>query len=47
MIKWGSCVGQKPFFYMLDPVTSTDVDFQWNFDFCEMIYKQRLMPKYV
>jgi CMP-N-acetylneuraminic acid synthetase len=45
MVKWGSCVGQKPYFYFLDPVTSTDVDFQWNFDFCEMIYRERLNKK--
>ena len=41
MVKWGSCVGQKPYFYLLDLVTSTDVDFQWDFDFCEMIYRER------
>ncbi|MDD5430600.1 MAG: hypothetical protein PHE97_07785 [Candidatus Omnitrophica bacterium] len=40
MVKWGSCVGSKPYFYLLDPVISTDVDFQWNFDFCEMVYKK-------
>lgn len=40
MVKWGSCVGTKPYFYLLDPVISTDVDFQWNFDFCEMMYKK-------
>jgi len=41
MVKWGSCVGNRPYFYLLDHVTSTDVDFQWDFDFCEMIYKKR------
>jgi N-acylneuraminate cytidylyltransferase len=41
MVKWGSCVGKNPYFFYLDRVTSTDVDFQENFDFCEMIYKQR------
>jgi len=45
MVKWGSCVGYKPFFYLLDPVTSTDVDYQWNFDFCEMIYRERSNKK--
>ena len=45
MIKWGSCVGSNPYFYLLDPVISTDVDFQWNFDFCEMMYKKRLNKK--
>lgn len=38
--KWGSCVGKKPYFYFIDAVTSTDIDEQHNFDFCEMIYKQ-------
>ncbi len=41
MVKWGSCVGNNPYFFYLDRVTSADVDFQEDFDFCEMIYKQR------
>ena len=41
LIKWGSCVGKKPYFYYLDPVVSTDIDNQHNFDFCEMIYKKK------
>ncbi len=41
LIKWGSCVGKKPFFYTLDPVISTDIDNKHNFDFCEMIYRKR------
>ncbi len=41
MVKLGSCVGNNPFFYCLDRVISTDVDFQENFDFCEMVYRQR------
>ncbi len=41
LIKWGSCVGKKPFFYKLDPVISTDIDNKHNFDFCEMIYRKR------
>ncbi len=45
MVKWGSCVGNQPYFYMLDHVTSTDIDFQWDFDFCEMVYKKRLSEK--
>lgn len=45
MVNWGSCVGNKPYFYLLDSVISTDVDFQWNFDFCEMIYRKRLSEK--
>jgi N-acylneuraminate cytidylyltransferase len=42
MVKWGSCVGNNPYFFCVDSVTSTDVDFQEDFDFCEMVYKQRL-----
>ena len=41
MMKWGSLVGNKPYFFELGKVTSMDVDFQEDFDFCEMIYKQR------
>lgn len=45
MIKWGSLVGNNPHFLYLDPVISTDVDFQCNFDFCEMIHKKCLNKK--
>lgn len=41
LIRRGSCVGKKPYFYILDPVTSTDIDQQHNFDFCEMIYNRK------
>lgn len=41
MVTWGSCVGNRPCFYMLDQVTSSDIDFPWDFAFCEMIYRQR------
>lgn len=41
LIKRGSCVGKKPYFYILDPVVSTDIDQQHNFDFCEMIYNRK------
>ena len=40
LVKRGSCVGKKPFFYILDPVTSTDIDNQHNFDFCDMLYRK-------
>ncbi|MFA5068974.1 MAG: hypothetical protein WC487_02515 [Candidatus Omnitrophota bacterium] len=39
MVRWGSCVGQRPYFFMLDRITSMDVDYQEDFDFCQMIYK--------
>ncbi|MDD4957112.1 MAG: hypothetical protein PHH49_07740 [Candidatus Omnitrophica bacterium] len=42
MVRWGSCVGEKPYFYVLDRLTAMDVDWQEDFDFCEMIYKKRL-----
>lgn len=42
MVRWGSCVGNNPYFFYLDKLTSTDVDFQEDFDFCEMIYRQRM-----
>lgn len=42
MVRWGSCVGKNPYFFYLDRLTSIDVDFQEDFDFCETIYKQRI-----
>tara|TARA_B100001063_G_scaffold247388_1_gene294196 strand:- start:17614 stop:18300 length:687 start_codon:yes stop_codon:yes gene_type:complete len=46
MIKWGSCVGESPYFYYLDKIESWDIDDQADFDFCEMIYKKKLhIPK--
>ncbi len=39
LIKWGSCVGKKPFFFSLNPLVATDIDNQNNFDFCEYIFK--------
>lgn len=42
MVRWGSCVGNNPYFLYLDKLTSTDVDFQEDFDFCEMMYRQRM-----
>jgi len=39
MVKWGSLVGHKPLFYFLDRIISWDIDFQEDFDFCEMLYK--------
>jgi CMP-N-acetylneuraminic acid synthetase len=42
MVKWGSTVGSAPYFYMLDDVVSTDIDYQHDFDFCEMVYRRNL-----
>jgi len=41
MVKWGSCVGSLPFFYHLSKVDSWDIDFQEDFDFCEMVHNKR------
>ncbi len=41
LVTRGSCVGKKPYFFILDPVLSTDIDQKHNFDFCEMIYKKK------
>ena len=41
MIKWRSCVGEKPKFFFIDPVTATDIDEMHNFKFCEFLYNQR------
>lgn len=43
MVRWGSCVGHHPYLFHLDPIDSIDIDFQEEFDFCEMIYKQRCL----
>ena len=40
MVDWGSCVGSKPYFYQLSKFESWDIDFQEDFDFCEMMFKQ-------
>lgn len=41
LIAWGSCVGEKPYFYILDSLTSTDIDFEEDFQLCEAVYKER------
>ena len=45
MIKWGSCVGEKPKFFGLNPLLSLDIDDEFNFDICEMIFKKKLFKK--
>lgn len=42
MIKWGSCVGEKPYFYILDRIKSWDIDNKFDFDFCELEYLKTL-----
>jgi len=41
MVRLGSWIGSSPYFFYMDPVSSTDIDYQEDFDFCEMIYKRR------
>jgi N-acylneuraminate cytidylyltransferase len=38
MVEWGSCVGNAPYFYKLSKLESWDIDFQEDFDFCEMMH---------
>ncbi len=41
MIKWGSCVGKKPFLMNFPQLDSWDIDFEHDFKFCEVISKDR------
>ncbi len=43
MIKWGSCVGNNPYFYYMDKLDAWDIDDQVDFDFCEFMYKRRFL----
>ena len=36
----GSLVGNKPFFYILNPVVAKDIDNQNDFDYCEYFFKK-------
>ena len=38
MVEWGSCVGNTPYFYKLSKLESWDIDFQEDFEFCEMMH---------
>lgn len=40
MVEWGSCVGTAPYFYNLSKLESWDIDFQEDFDFCEMMHNK-------
>ena len=42
MVDWGSCVGSTPYFYNLSKVESWDIDFQEDFDYCEMIHNKTI-----
>ncbi|HJP19820.1 MAG TPA: hypothetical protein QF468_14340 [Nitrospinota bacterium] len=41
MIPLGSYLGSSPYFFYMDSISSLDIDYQIDFDFCEMIYKKR------
>ena len=41
LVKWGSCVGKKPFFYILDSISAKDIDNPEDFLFCETMYKKQ------
>ena len=41
LVKWGSCVGKKPFFYVLDNLTAKDIDNPEDFLFRESMYKKK------
>ena len=45
MIKWGSCVGKKPFFYFLNSLVATDIDDQSSFKIAELLYKKNIWIK--
>ena len=38
MIKWGSLVGESPYYLELSREESTDIDFQDDFDYCEYLF---------
>ena len=42
MVKWGSCVGKKPYFYNLNPLVATDIDDHYSFKIAELLYKNKL-----
>ena len=41
IIRDGCMVGLKPYFFILDEITSTKIDYQWQFDLCEAEWKKR------
>lgn len=42
LIKWGSCVGKKPYFFILDSKIAKDIDSQEDFNYCESVYSKRM-----
>lgn len=42
LINWGSCVGKKPFFYILNKTKAWDIDNMLDFKFCEYLFKNKI-----
>ena len=40
LVKWGSCVGKKPYFYILNNIVAKDIDNPEDFEFCEIMYNK-------
>ena len=40
LIRWGSCVGKKPYFFKLDNITALDIDTQNQFDYAQFLFKK-------
>ena len=45
MIKWGSCVGKKPYFFHINSLLSTDIDDMNSFQLAEIIYRNKKLVK--
>lgn len=41
LARWGSLVGENPYFWSLDSISSMDIDFPEDFEFCEFMYRKR------
>ncbi len=39
LVKWGSCVGNKPYFFLVNPIISLDIDDIYSFKLTENIFK--------
>ena len=38
LIRWGPCVGKKPYFFKIDNTTAIDIDTQSQFDHAQFLY---------
>ena len=45
MIKWRSCVGKKPYFFITNPLIAIDIDDQATFRLAEILYKEKYLKK--